>query len=187
MILQLFRRTSQDAKIERLYGTIVAQARHPALYETLGVPDTLEGRFEAIVLHCVLMLRRLRRADGALDAVGQALFDRFCTDMDHSLREIGVSDLGVPRQMRRMGEAFYGRATVYDQALDAADRAALCAALARNVLGGETRTAAADGLADYVLRSETALAAQEDGALASGDVAFPDPGASAVKEASHGG
>jgi cytochrome b pre-mRNA-processing protein 3 len=37
--------------------------------------------------------------------------------MDASLRELGVGDLAVPKRMRAMGEAFYGRAAVYDAAL----------------------------------------------------------------------
>src|SRR5262249_55706515 len=139
MILHLFRRPPRDDTIASLYGTIVAQARAPAFYQTYGVPDTVNGRLEMIVLHAVLLLQRLSAGQrpGASAAVGQAIFDLFCRDMDGNLREMGVGDLAVPRAMRQIGEAFYGRQAAYRSALAAEDRAALFDALARNVFGRE--------------------------------------------------
>src|ERR1043165_5052916 len=123
MILPLFRRPKPT--IDALYGAIVAQAREPGFYAALGVPDTVSGRFDMVLLHVVLVLRRLRQV-GDKDGEGeralaqelsQQLFDRFCRDMDHNLREMGISDQGLPRHMRRVGEAFYGRAQAYEAAL----------------------------------------------------------------------
>jgi cytochrome b pre-mRNA-processing protein 3 len=94
----------------------VAQARLPCFYREYGVPDTVNGRFDLLVLHLAIVLDRL--AEGSeLRAIGQALFDRFCEDMDDNLREIGIGDLSVPREMQRIGEAFYGRAQAYRSAL----------------------------------------------------------------------
>ena len=56
-------------------------------------------------------------------ALAQGVFDAFCRDMDDNLREMGISDQGVPKQMRRVGEAFYGRAQAYEAALRRAGRA----------------------------------------------------------------
>ncbi len=112
MIFQLFRRTRDDPSIASLYGTIVAQARAKALYQHFGVPDTVNGRLEMILLHVVLLLRRLNdEPDGA--PLGQAVFDLFCQDMDDNLREMGVGDLAVPQRDARIGEAFYGRQAAY--------------------------------------------------------------------------
>jgi cytochrome b pre-mRNA-processing protein 3 len=154
-----------------LYGAIVAQARHPAFYREFGVPDSVEGRFEMIVLHLVLFWRRAR-ADAAMRPLGQAVFDQFCRDMDDNLREMGVGDLAVPKRMQRLGAAFYGRAGSYDRAL-AAGGDGLAAALARNVFGNEMTVAVARALATYVLEAERALAAA--GALAAHGLEFPDP------------
>ena len=125
MIFRLFRRDPQAATITALYGAIVAQARVPAFYLAFGVPDTPEGRFDLLVLHLALVCRRLGRAEGAEQAAARALsqgvFDMFCRDMDHNLREMGVGDLTVPKTMRKLGEAFYGRLEVYDRALGSAD------------------------------------------------------------------
>src|SRR5262249_12347064 len=90
MILKLFRRTPQEGTIACLYGTIVAQARLPAFYQIYGVPDTVNGRLEMIMLHTVLFLRRLEGEAAPDRALGQGLFDRFCQDMDDSMREMGV-------------------------------------------------------------------------------------------------
>ena len=110
MILDaLFGDTKVTARAAGLYGAVVAQARQVVFYRDLGVPDTVDGRFELIVLHMVLLLRRLNREgdDGA--ALRQALFDVLLDDMDRSLREMGVGDLGVGRRVKAMGKAFYGR------------------------------------------------------------------------------
>jgi len=129
MIFKLFRRTPRDNTIACLYGTIVAQARLPAFYQIYGVPDTVNGRLEMIMLHTVLFLRRLESEAVPIRALGQGLFDQFCRDMDDSMCEMGVSDLAVPRNMRRIGEAFYGRQAAYRVALEAPDDEPLAAAL----------------------------------------------------------
>ena len=136
MIFRLFRRTPPDRIIASLYGTIVAQARVPAFYHRYGVPDTVNGRLEMIMLHAVLFLRRLESEAAPARALGQELFDRFCRDMDESMREMGVGDLAVPRKMRRIGEAFYGRQAAYRAALAAPGDEPLVATLQRNVFAG---------------------------------------------------
>jgi cytochrome b pre-mRNA-processing protein 3 len=175
MILRLFRQNPRPDTIRALYGAIVAQARCPRFYTDYGVADTIEGRFDLIVLHAVLFIRRLRREPDAIRALGQEVFDLFCTDMDHSLREIGVSDLGVPRKMRQIGEAFYGRAAAYDSALADGDEAALAAALARNLLPEASDTAAAPRLAAYVVAACAALDGQSGEAFIRGELRFPEP------------
>ena len=177
MIFQLFRRTPQHDSIARLYGTIVAQARAEAFYRDYGVPDSVNGRFEMIVLHAVLLLHRLEAEPEPARRVGQAVFDHFCRDMDSNLREMGVGDLAVPREMRRIGEAFYGRRAAYEGALVGSDRQALAAALARNVFGGAAGgpIAGAERLAVYVREAVCHLAAQDGAALSRGELGFSDP------------
>jgi cytochrome b pre-mRNA-processing protein 3 len=172
MIFQFFRRTRDDPSIASLYGTIVAQARAKALYQHFGVPDTVNGRLEMILLHVVLLLRRLNDApDGA--PWGQAVFDLFCQDMDDNLREMGVGDLAVPKEMRRIGEAFYGRQAAYIGALESSDPQPLVEVLKRNVLeGGEE---GAEALAGYVRAAARALAARHIKELRLGNLDFPDP------------
>lgn len=174
MFGRLFRRDPEsDAIAAGLYGAIVAQARNPALYAEFGVADTVDGRFEMVVLHAVLVLDRLQAGGEREKAIGQKVFDLYCLDMDRSLRELGVGDLGVPKRMKAMTERFYGRAAAYGVALAARDRAALAEALDRNVFGDTVPRAAP--LADYSLASHAALAAVAPGELLAGGVPFADP------------
>jgi cytochrome b pre-mRNA-processing protein 3 len=173
-MLPLFRRSPKPT-ITTLYGAIVAQARHAGFYQNYAVPDTVLGRFDMVVLHLVLVLRRLREGDAASRAAAQAVFDTFCRDMDDNLREMGISDQGVPRHMRRVGEAFYGRAQAYEAALQQ-DDAALAAALSRNVYAEVAEPGAAAGrLAGYVRRTAQGLAGQGPDQLAAGLVQFAQP------------
>ena len=175
-MFKVFPRRQQAPTIRILYGAIVAQARARSFYAAYLVPDTVEGRFDMIVLHLALLLRRLRREPAALRALGQRVFDLFCTDMDHSLREMGVGDLAVPKHMRRLGEAFYGRALAYDRALDAQCGDVLASALARNVFPAEDATPpGAVRLASYVRVAEACLNGQLAAAIATGVLRFPDP------------
>jgi cytochrome b pre-mRNA-processing protein 3 len=170
-----FRRSARPDTISGLYGTIVAQARLPSFYRDYAVADTVNGRFEMVVLHLWLLLDRLSR-DAGLSDLGQAVFDRFCDDMDANLREIGVGDLSVPKHMRRLGEAFYGRAEAYREALAATDTETLEQALARNIYEGSP-SAAAGRLAAYARVALRELAAQDSASLAAGTLRFPDPAA----------
>jgi cytochrome b pre-mRNA-processing protein 3 len=175
MMLPLFRR-SPKTTIAALYGAIVAQARLPRFYQDYAVPDTVLGRFDMVLLHVVLVLRRLRQGEARDRALAQQQFDMFCRDMDHNLREMGISDQGVPTQMRRVGEAFYGRAQAYEAALGEAGDAALGEALARNVYAGATiDEAARAALSAYVRQAEHDLGGQSLDALAGGAVRFVEP------------
>jgi cytochrome b pre-mRNA-processing protein 3 len=176
MILPRFRRAPDRRTIAALYGAIVAQARLPAFYGRFAVPDTVLGRFDMVVLHAALLVLRLRGSQ-AMHALAQGVFDAFCRDMDDNLREMGMSDVGVPREMRKLAEAFYGRTRAYEAALAADRDEALVAALTRNVYSDAAAPVAAQALADYVRAAASMLAGQDDAALERGAARFPDPDA----------
>ena len=165
-------RSAPRGTIEAIYGMIVTQAREPLFYRDLGVPDTVNGRFDLLLMHLWLVLRRLKSAEAG-QGLSQALFDHFCNDMDDNLRELGVSDLKVPKRMQAFGEAFYGRTAAYDLALTDG-REALAQALCRNVLNGE-RIEQARRLAAYAEAAMTALAGESEAALLTGTFRFPSP------------
>src|SRR5579871_1265193 len=91
-------RLAPRGTIETIYGMIVTQAREPLFYREVGVPDTVNGRFDLLLLHLWMVLKHLRPLSGGAE-LSQALFDRFCEDMDANLREMGVGDLKVPKKM----------------------------------------------------------------------------------------
>ena len=161
---------------QRLYAAAVAAARAPALYQALGAPDTPDGSFELYTLHVLLVLARLRSLGEAGRATAQSLFDDYLSGLDNGLRELAVGDLSVAKTMRKLGEAFYGRARALDAALaELPDRAPLESLIARTVLGGDAGAQAAP-LAGYVLAARARLAAQTDDQVGAGEVAWPELG-----------
>ena len=138
------------------YTAIMAQARRPDYYGAGKVPDSFDGRFDFLSAHVHLVLRRLRTDGVAREEVGQALFDVFFRDMDQAMRESGVGDLGVGKRIRKMAQAFYGRASAYDEALGKAAparatkavKARLVDVLTRNLYPETPTLADAAGMAD---------------------------------------
>jgi cytochrome b pre-mRNA-processing protein 3 len=177
MILAKTLRRWLPQKTERaVYEAIVAAARHPSLYAKLGVPDTLDGRFEMISLHAILVLRALAGKPGEeVERFRQALVDELFRDMDRSLREMGTGDLSVGKKVRKMAEVFYGRLRAYSAALDAGG-GELEAALTRNLWPGQTAPHGAAGLAAYVKNTDRHVSAQEAKEIIAGRVDFREAG-----------
>ncbi len=142
-----------------LYRQALAASRRPAFYRA-GVPDTVDGRFDLLVIHVWLLIRALNNA-GA-QSLGQQVFDAMFADMDDSLRELGTSDTAVGKRIKDMAQVFYGRAQAYNQALDAADQVALEKAIERNILGQKAENPGCrQAMCAYMLAADKALAAQD--------------------------
>lgn len=172
MIWSLFRNNPRRAAIEALYNRVAAASREPALYRDLGVPDTVEGRFESLTLHAFLTLRRLRSLPQPAAEVSQDFVDFVFKRLDLALRELGVGDLSVGKRIKKLAQAFYGRAEAYDAALNQADDEALAQALGRNLTG---RDEPSRELAAYVRASDAALAKLDLAALLDQPWSFPAP------------
>jgi len=177
-ILQLFRRRRSNEAPMQLHLAIVTQARQPAFYTALGVPDTLDGRFELIALHGFLVMQRLKADPAGIELardVAETIFD----DLDASLREMGAGDLGVGKRVKKMGEAFYGRIAAYDAGLT--DGGDLRDALRRNLYGTvqpSAETLAAAGT--YVRNCRNTLKERDFSDLLKGRLNFPAPPADGV-------
>lgn len=167
------RRRDRRAIVDALYGEIVAAARRPGLYSDWHVPDTPLGRFEMMSLHFFLVLHRLRGEDGALREIAQELTDHFFLEVDHSLRELGIGDMGVPKRMKKLARMFYGRLAAYGEAVDRSDVAALAAALKRNIAPDRPLWNEAEELASYVIDAHGVLAETAGEDLAAGGLRFP--------------
>jgi cytochrome b pre-mRNA-processing protein 3 len=172
-LLNLIRRGRHERVGFELYGAAVAAARDPFLYTSLGVPDTLDGRFDLVSLHTFLLIQRLKREAAPGPALAQAVFDAMFSDMDVNLREMGVGDLSVGRKMRVMWEAFHGRSAAYAAAMSSGDMEALDAALERNVWRGEPPPeGSAEALRRAVLAQDAHLSKQDVSDLARGVADF---------------
>jgi cytochrome b pre-mRNA-processing protein 3 len=179
MLTWLFNRSTSRRKASELYGAVVTFARRPALFADLRIADTPEGRYEALVLHLFLVMERLRAEQQDGLEPSQALLEAFVTDMDDSMREMGVGDLSVPRKVKKAAAAFYDRAEVYRAAMAAPDDRELAAALARCVPAAEGGDLDAAGLAADLRRQAAALAALPPADLLAGRL----PGSSAAAPA----
>jgi cytochrome b pre-mRNA-processing protein 3 len=169
------RARSQAAR--EIYHAVVNQARMPAFYRDLGVPDTPEGRFELVGLHVALVVRRLRAEGAPGSALGQDLFELMFADCDESLRHIGIGDLSVGKQIRRLAGNFYARLKVLDEAFAATPVGPLRPMLRTNVYHGgappsERQLAA---LARYLIAADAALQGQSGASLLAGRVGFVAP------------
>jgi cytochrome b pre-mRNA-processing protein 3 len=175
----LFRNKARDAAIARLYEEIQAQARHPSLYLDFRVPDTVEGRYDMLVLHVFLVLHRLGRTPADIGRQAQALCDHFFAEMDRALREMGVGDVTVPKRMKSIAEVYAGCSAAYAAGLAEPDDTALAAALSRNVYDRPDGGAeAAPALARYARRVATHLAGRSPHDILTRPIDFPAPVAS---------
>ncbi len=173
MLQNLFKPRPAEAAGKALYASAARQARMPAFYLELGVPDSGEGRFELYCVHVALLVRRLKGQGEAAADTAQALFDAFVRALDDGLREMGVGDLVVGKRMRKLGEAFYGRMRAIDDALALAPQTAVLAELMERtvLLQGPKQGAAA--LAAYAVRAADSLDRQPLEALLGGAAEWP--------------
>lgn len=163
----------KEPRASKLYGAIVAQARLPGLYRDIGLPDTLEGRFASVSLHLFAVLHRIK-ADGAnARDLAQALTHRFTEDMEAVLRELGVSDLRVPKKMRGLASSSAALLQTLEDAY-AAGQGAFAEAIAQSLpLEGDAARSCAAELAPYLTDLMQRLQARSVAQLEAGDVAFP--------------
>lgn len=171
MIFNLFRKNTATEPVYAVYSAIVAQSRQPRFYADWLVPDTVTGRFDMISLHMALLFRRLRAESGAQKDFSQAVFDLFFKDMDRSLREMGVGDLGVPKKIQKMGNIFFGLLAALNEAMDRNDQVALEGVLSRNIFDGATGPHVT-ALAKYLIAEDRALTSQLAQTITGGAIQF---------------
>jgi cytochrome b pre-mRNA-processing protein 3 len=158
---------------KRLYAGIVEAVRRPQLYLDYGVPDTLQGRFEITVVHLFTVLRRLLHDPGDDPELAQLVSEAFVTDMDVTLRELGIGDMSVPKHVKAYYGSFAARSTEYAHALEK-NEDAFVAAVSRNVLSPDTESQHADRLEAYSKRLLAAVRAADRSDLLRGVIGFPD-------------
>lgn len=170
MLAFLKKRNPYNQAARAVYALLLERVRSAVFYTEYGVPDTFDGRFDLLMLHLFMVVNRL--ADEGKDGrdFNQALFDAAFADMDQTLRERGIGDMGVPKHMRRMMRAFNGRVHAYSGAMNNDD--ALQEALMRNLYAGQGDASKIKHMQDYVQRSVAALERQKLGDLLSGAVIF---------------
>lgn len=166
MVLTLLRRAldrPEKKQAQMAYLAIVAQARRPEFYERMGVPDTAEGRFELIILHLFLVTRRF----GAQHPFSRLLIEAMISDLDRSLREMGVGDTGIGRRVKKLARALYGRLRNYEEA---AAKGAFSQEASLRFRGTSEISWEA-----YLQDTQKMLNTQEEASLLRGAIRFPPP------------
>lgn len=170
-MLNFFRRSTGTLSVDALHAALVDASRRPGLYESLSVPDTPWGRIESVMLHVLLVVRRL--SGGAMQPTAHALVEHMFAEFDRGLRQVGVGDLSVPKKMQGLGGDWLARIEVYGPPLDAGDETALAEALARNVLGAPESPEKARALSRHMLECERILRATDPADIAAGRIGWP--------------
>jgi cytochrome b pre-mRNA-processing protein 3 len=168
---KLFSKNEPDAhKIAQLYGKVMAQARTPDFFLRYGLSDDFETRFESLILHMFLVMRNLSAQH---EDIKQGLMDFMVSDLDRTLREMGVGDVGVVKRMKYFMEAFYGRVKIYEAALHHDDKKEILRALDRNLYGAtSTDLAKLQLMREYIETQSTALAAWSAQDIEAGHLPF---------------
>ena len=171
MIFGFLRKNNVNrAIIDRQYGILTTAARQKAFYRIAEVPDTVMGRFEMLTTVLILYFRRTAGEQAQTKMIAQEIVDAFFEDLDHSLRELGIGDQGVPKRMKKLASMFYGRLESYGKALDDRDPDQLAGALKRNFHPQTDDPALSmSRLALYMLDAEQALARISAEVLARGE------------------
>ena len=159
MILNLFRKKrANSAIIKRQYEELTDAARQLPFYRDMNVPDTVLGRFEMLSIFMMLYIRATKNKGEAVEGLAQDIVDAFFEDIDHSIRELGIGDAGVPKRMKKLAGMFYGRADSYGKAIENNDIEALKTALVRNIFPENIENAPdMSELGRYLIATDNAL------------------------------
>jgi cytochrome b pre-mRNA-processing protein 3 len=174
MIFGLFgKKNNNKAIIARQYALLTAAARQPDFYLDMHVPDTVMGRFEMLTVVMILYFRRTAHSGVSGQEIAQEIIDAFFEDIDHSIRELGIGDVSVPKKVKRFARMYYGRLESYAAALDADDTDALAEALRRNIRPEEPEAPQMQSLAHYMIKAEQDMKTLDEEIVASGNVQLP--------------
>lgn len=171
-------RAERTLSTQLAYEKIVAQARRPIFYQAGNVEDSVDGRFDMLILHVYLLIHRMNSEGEARHTeFSQGVFDHLFEDMDRSLREMGVGDLSVGKKIKKMAQVFYGRVKAYDEGLKsyAQSPSELEQAIKRNIYAERSESGEAVKLAAYMSASAEHLGKIDTEMLLKGELSFPDP------------
>jgi cytochrome b pre-mRNA-processing protein 3 len=171
-IKKLFTPDPVQQQAHEAYVAVVSQARDVRFFRDWKVEDTLDGRFDVIVLHVCMVIARLEKEPQAprVKEFIRVLSEVFFSDMDRSLRELGASDTGVGKRINKMAQAFYGRLKAYNEALAAGD---ITEAISRNIYRDKApETSILSAWQGYAQSVSEALAGQSAEQLMQGRILF---------------
>ena len=144
--------------IENIYTNIVKTSRNKRFFLDFNVDDTVEGRFDIIILHSFIIFNYFIHTANLKSSLPQMLFDHMFHDFDSSLREMGFGDIAVNKRMKQFIKAFYGRIENYSKSLiqfnELADDTLLKQTILRNIYKDkDTQSKSIDFWRDYIINN----------------------------------
>lgn len=169
-------RAARKEAAEKIYDAIVAQSRNPAFYLRCGVPDTLSGRFDMLVIHMFVVLQILKLGGREGQLLAQEIVEAFIREMDTMVRDLGVSDRNVPKEVRKIAQLFYGQLLAYSTALQRNDAKGLANEVWKSFQSGEAASAsiAADAISTYIRGAIKNIQEMPLNMLLQGNIRFPE-------------
>jgi cytochrome b pre-mRNA-processing protein 3 len=170
-------RAARKEAAEKIYDAIVAQSRNPAFYLRCGVPDTLSGRFDMLVIHMFVVLQILKLVGREGQLLAQEIVEAFIREMDTMVRDLGVSDRNVPKEVRKIAQLFYGQLLAYSTALQRNDTKGLAGEVWKSFQSGEgaaSASIAADSISTYMRQAIKNIQEMPLNMLLQGNIRFPE-------------
>ncbi len=174
----LFKKKKLNNSAHDLFSEVIAQSRLPAFYTDLNVEDSLDGRFDLMSLHMTMLLYKLDQHNQVekVKKLKRMLQEIMFDNLDLTVREIGVGDLGVGKKIKTMAEAFYGRMMTYQNALESEDMAQMSDALKRNLYREKNvEDKILNGMLKYVFDQWRGITSQDIESIISGKIIFMKP------------
>ena len=116
-----------------IYQKIVNFSRNKIFYTKYNVPDTIDGRFDMLVLITIIVVYRLSKIKNEGSELSQMIFDVVFKDLDYSLRELGAGDVSVANNMKKLISSYMGRQKIYVKAFKSKDEKLLALAFKNNI------------------------------------------------------
>ncbi|MEJ2227214.1 MAG: ubiquinol-cytochrome C chaperone family protein [Alphaproteobacteria bacterium] len=170
-------RAARKEAAEKIYDTIVAQSRNPSFYIRCAVPDTLSGRFDMLVIHMFVVLQILKLGGREGQLLAQEIVEAFIREMDTMVRDLGVPERNVPKEVRKIAQLFYGQLLSYSTALQRHDQKGLAGEVWKSFQSGESgreSPVAADAVALYMRQSIRGIQEMPLNMLLQGNIQFPE-------------
>ena len=170
-------RAARKEAAEKIYDTIVAQSRNPSFYIRCAVPDTLSGRFDMLVIHMFVVLQILKLGGREGQLLAQEIVEAFIREMDTMVRDLGVPERNVPKEVRKIAQLFYGQLLSYSTALQRHDQKGLAGEVWKSFQSGDGSSdtpVAAEAVAYYMRQSIRGIQEMPLNLLLQGGIQFPD-------------
>ncbi|MCP5382185.1 MAG: hypothetical protein H6912_07420 [Kordiimonadaceae bacterium] len=175
----LFKEKRLNDSGQFLFLSIIEQSRLPFFYTDMEIADSIDGRFDVLVLHMAIVLDELDKYSEEVPEVmklRRILQEIMFDNLDLTLREIGVGDLGVGKKIKIMAEAFYGRVKTYQELFSSENVEEMSEAIKRNVYRGcDVDKKILKYLSTYIFKIRRDVSDQPIKEIMKGNISFLKP------------